>query len=309
MRIMLAVPTRGRYLYLSECLDSLSYLKVPQQVEITFLLVDNNDTPLALETVEPMLAKLPFLSRRVWEPSAGIVFARNRALKAALEEGVSHLAFIDDDETVTESWLNDMVSQLQVTGAEIVTGPVVSLFRSRTPEWIRLTSLFRPRQERPIRGLIRGPAYTGNVIFSMEIVRRGGLRFEESFNFSGGEDVVFFRRAEILGYTTAWLEKFLVFEQVPPTRACLKWILQRRYRHGHERLQTADALGATKVERAAVLLRAALSVIGGVLLIPAASLIGLHKGVDAAGLVADGLGAWGAALGIGFRDYQIIHGS
>jgi hypothetical protein len=60
---------------------------------------------------------------------------------------------------------------------------------------------------------------TNNTRFSTAIVK-GGLRFDESLNFTGGEDIRFYKEAFNLGYEARYTERAILNESPHPAMTC-----------------------------------------------------------------------------------------
>ena len=103
--IQISICTRKRPVMLQKCLESFQLLKVPEYTDIYIFVVENDDNPSAQGLVEKVAHHLPFPVQYCSEPRQGISIARNRALFNAIEKNTDYLAFIDDDEWVTENWL------------------------------------------------------------------------------------------------------------------------------------------------------------------------------------------------------------
>jgi succinoglycan biosynthesis protein ExoM len=61
----------------------------------------------------------------------------------------------------------------------------------------------------------------------------GDQPFPDEFGFTGGEDVVFFRRLHSAGITMAWSDEAIAFEEISAERASLGWLRRRWYRLGN----------------------------------------------------------------------------
>src|SRR5690606_31942716 len=79
------------------------------------------------------------------EERQGIPFARNAVLEAFQEFG-DVLAFVDDDEEVTSSWLSRLLTTWSSTGADVVAGPVLPLFEEEPPSWVVRGGLFNRKR-------------------------------------------------------------------------------------------------------------------------------------------------------------------
>jgi succinoglycan biosynthesis protein ExoM len=64
------------------------------------------------------------------------------------------------------------------------------------------------------------------------IIAATGVRFDETLNLIGGEDVVFFRDLRQRGYSVACAPQAMVSETIPRSRASLTWMRRRWIRAG-----------------------------------------------------------------------------
>lgn len=118
LSVTVAVCTRDRPEDLARCLDALAELRYPA---VELLVVDNAP---ATRDAEAIVAARPGI-RYVLEPTAGLGWARNRALAEAAGE---ILAFTDDDVVVDPGWVEALAAEFEddpAVGA--VTGLVLPL--------------------------------------------------------------------------------------------------------------------------------------------------------------------------------------
>jgi len=218
MRVAVCVTTFGRLEMLRDCLLSIiRSISSNSLYDVTLIVIDNNEQPVAKSVVESVGDRSERSLVYAHEVRPGIPFARNRALEVALEQKVNFIAFIDDDETVEESWFSEMMKAVDRAHVDVVSGPV--LFNTN-----RLT----PRHRR--HSSVRKWAETGNVIFKVWIAER--LRFDESLALYGGSDTLFFRQAFELGAIIRWCESAVAIEKRPKSRQTLRWRIQRQWRYG-----------------------------------------------------------------------------
>ena len=129
-----------------------------------------------------------------------VYIARNSLASRAVNEGFSHILWLDSDMVYTE----DIVETLQFCGKDMVCG----VFQSRRPPFysciykdLRLKSLerFHSYPKEPFR--VAGCGF-GAVLMKTEIVQRVMDRFGRPFTPTEeyGEDLAFCRRAAELGY-------------------------------------------------------------------------------------------------------------
>lgn len=167
--------------------------------------------------------------RYVAEPRPGIPAARNAAVEAAHD--CELLAFIDDDETPEPGWLRTLLDVRDRWGCDGVAGPTHRLLDGSEDEWIRASGFFDPIS-RPDGTELRG-APSGNLLLDLSTVRRLGLRFDDRFATTGGEDTLFTRQLTAGGGVIRWAEHAVTSEPVPPERATREWVLARDARIGN----------------------------------------------------------------------------
>lgn len=133
--ISVVICTHNRSELLARTLETLAAVDVPVGVRWEVCVVDNASTDDTPAVVEAYARRYPaFPVRRVVEPCAGVAFARNAGVEAARGEVI---AFVDDDVTVTPTWLGVIASafagdpELAILGGCLRANP-----ESPMPEWL-----------------------------------------------------------------------------------------------------------------------------------------------------------------------------
>ncbi len=206
------------------------------------IVADNDDHPSAQMLAQRAAAALGLDLLYVHAPAHNISVARNACLDAAT---APLIAFLDDDEAASESWLERMVDSIRQSGADVVFGPVDAIYGEDAPEWTRKADLhsIRPVQYPP--GQFE-TGYSCNVIMRAE--RLGALRFDPALGRSGGEDTWFFKQLSAQGARLHYCPDALVTERVPPARARLEWLLRRSFRTGQTHARVLAARGRGRWE-------------------------------------------------------------
>lgn len=232
MRLCIAVlttATRGDTL--SECLNSLSTLTIPDIEKLTVLIVQNRkeESSDVNAAVKNMVGtdKLTFATRL--ETNLGIPMARNNALRFAQENGFTHLGFIDDDAKPATDWLLKMVDVLERQNVEAVTGPQVPIFPEGTSHFYKAAKVYKERELKD--GTECRWAATNNVIFDVNFAKRNDLIFSEDMR-TGGSDKEYFSRYTKKGARILWVKEAIVSEYVEPNRINFKWAIKRTFRFG-----------------------------------------------------------------------------
>ncbi|MGF6258880.1 glycosyltransferase [Ensifer sp. LBL] len=218
---------------LAETLHSLALITVPADVAIRIIVADNDVTPSAEALVNQMRPTMPCEILYVHCPASNISIARN----ACLDNSTGHyLAFVDDDETVSRTWLMQLLDTAQTTRADVVLGPVRAEYALSAPNWMRRGD-FHSTRPVWVDGEIR-TGYTCNVLIDLTRPVVFNRRFNLALGQTGGEDTEFFRHMHADGGRLAYAPDALVFEPVPEKRARLAWLAKRRFRSGqtHGRL-------------------------------------------------------------------------
>lgn len=224
-RVVIAVATYRRPDLLAGLLASLE--DCDASVELRVVVVDNDAQATGRAAAEASGLPLTY----VVEPVAGIAQARNRALDELTEQDDA-VVFVDDDERVRHVWLDSLVEGWRREGTEIVTGPVISVFAADCPRWIVEGGFIQ--RARYASGTRMPVAATNNTLLALEAWRRAGSpRFDEAFSETGGSDTEFFGRLHDAGFEIAWIDDAVVEEDVPSSRANLRWIWRRAVRGGN----------------------------------------------------------------------------
>lgn len=192
------------------------------------LVVVDNDGGAAevVNAALEQIAEIP--ARYVHERQPGLVAARNRALAEA--RGAAALVFIDDDERPGAGWLRLLVATWLDTQAWAVSGPVRSEFEVAPDDWVRGSELFARTQART--GSQRRSAATNNLLIDLDQIEAAGLRFDDRFSATGGEDSFFAQELRSRGGSIIWCDEAEVSETVPAARLSHDWVRLRSMRFG-----------------------------------------------------------------------------
>jgi len=195
----------------------------------SIVVVDNDFNQSAKNVVLGFKTKTPIDVKYVNEPVQNIALARNMAVEAA--QG-NPLAFIDDDEFPTPTWLLRLYEAYRNFNADGVLGPVKPHFDEMPPSWI-LRGKFCERQSHQTGTVLHwSQARTGNVLFDASIFSVESNRFNSNFGRTGGEDIEFFKRMSAQGRVFVWCNEAEVFETVPPERWRKSFFIRNSLRMG-----------------------------------------------------------------------------
>ena len=295
MRVAICIATHRRPDGLKRLLQSLEQLTFSGAADpdVQVLVVDNDPSSGAGLDVCHAMSGFRWALEALSEETKGISFARNCALDRALELGVDAIVFVDDDEVPEPGWLDGLLRVHRDSKAQIVSGPVEPWFEDPAPEWVVRGRFFD--RGRFATGTEIPFARTGNILLDAHFLRASGLRFDDRFGLTGGEDTLLTLKLKQLGARIVWADNAPVRESVPPSRATAGYILRRSYLNGNNwtRIQCVLKPGpAIRVKRA--LLSVCRIFEGALLLLP--SLLQGRRGVVRS-LAKTCLG-WGSLMGL-----------
>jgi GT2 family glycosyltransferase len=138
---------------------------------------------------------------------------------------------IDDDEIASPDWLEQMVHAAEVTGADVVGGPVLQNFDDDIKGGLQRHPAFLPAYDKsgPVP-IIYG---CGNCLIKRPVFARlASPAFDLRFNFLGGGDVDFFTRCRRRGMKFHWVAEAVINETVPDNRTRPSWLALRGLRIG-----------------------------------------------------------------------------
>lgn len=314
-RLAICVITRGRATTLPHLLDDLVRLERPDGVALVVVVVENEPQPCLEEEVR--LRSRPDLGLVYgWQPALGIPFARNLALRLALDTGADYIAFVDDDEVPAASWLVAMWNKVRDGVYDLVGGPVEPFAASAPTTWTARQVLagLRTREAGARRkALLRTGAgreadqfvATHNWVVRSAFLMAHGLAFDEQMGFSGSTDLKFYLALRRAGGRVGWCDAALVREGISPERLTLGYQYRRardqavsNFRVRHPR--TTVALVARGIVYSAGKLAQAL---GWLALLPLLRGAVLLPAVRNAGQAA---GRWNALRGKRSNHYRLL---
>ena len=233
MHITVRICTYKRPVMLRRLLNETSRLDTAGLFSYSIVVADNDEEQSGRQVVLECAAAAPVEVSYFHEPRRSISHARNKTLQNARGEAI---AFIDDDEFPTKVWLLNLFKTWQEHKVAGVLGPVRPYFNDDAPAWVRRGG-FYDRPEHATGFVMRWQeSRTGNVLLDRKIIAGADPVFDPAFGAAGG-DMDFFRRMMAQGHQFIWSNEAVVFEEVPPHRATLRFLLQRAFFRGGGSLQ------------------------------------------------------------------------
>ena len=189
--ISICVCTFKRPQMLSNLLSKLQDQVTENLFTYSAVVVDNDPNQSARQIVNTWQDKSAIHIDYYFEPEKNIALARNKAVENATG---SFIAFIDDDEFPTDSWLLNLYTSLLKYGVDGVLGPVKPHYPEMTPDWLIKSKLCERPEHKTGTILHWGQTRTGNTILNKRLFENNQLWFDSAFGITGGEDTIFFKK-------------------------------------------------------------------------------------------------------------------
>lgn len=267
------------------------------------IVVDND--PLG-SAARPALGLDPRV-RYVIETAPGVASARNRALATAADCDL--LAFIDDDELPHRGWLAALVRTGIEHRADVVSGPVQSVFEGPLDPWVEASGTYlRSHRSHLATGDVIVRAATNNLLLDLNRLREWGVTFDARFGLTGGEDSFFSAQLHRCGARMVWCSEAVVDDLVPSSRATRSYNLRRRFSlsnaGGRVEVLSADGLARLKARLICVSRGMAQIGLGASMVVRGRFGESLELRSQGERFVVGGLGVAAAGLGIAAVPYQ-----
>jgi len=230
--------TYNRASSLARTLESLVIQSLPEGTDWEIVVVDNNSKDMTHQVVEDFESRFQGRFRYLREERQGISFARNAGIREARGKIV---AFIDDDETAAEGWLENLTANLHSDEWVGAGGRVVPQWNSRRPRWMLGESsflagpiaMFEPTVDEV--DLIE-PPFGANMAFKRSVFERfGAFRTDLGRVGNGmlsGEDTEFGRRLLTAGLRLRFEPNAITLHPVEPSRLRRQYFLKWWFNKG-----------------------------------------------------------------------------
>jgi glycosyltransferase involved in cell wall biosynthesis len=242
VKLDVVVPTYNRSELLRRTLSSLLRAPVPDGLDVTILVVDNNSKDDTRQVVEQMRAgtKRPLIYLR--ETKQGLSHARNAGLAAGTGEIIG---FIDDDEEVDEHWFEVVAREFSDAATQFIGGPYLANCAVPMPAWLPtgyngVIGVSEPRPRALFEAAFQGHLNGGNAVFRRTVFERVGV-YDVRLGRSGKgllseEDAELYRRILGAGLRGFHVPELIIYHHIPASRLTRKyyrsWCYWRGVSHG-----------------------------------------------------------------------------
>ena len=195
------------------------------------IIVDNTPDATANDAIAELRASCPDTINLITlhEPAAGVASARNLAMSAVNTDLV---AFLDDDQSAPNDWLEQLLDNYRLFPAAVTFGPVKTALPGGQRRHQKYFQSFFAREPDYESGFIDESFGCGNALIDFARIPDGAPWFDTAMNEIGGEDDVLFRRVRAAWGRFAWASSAPVIEHPPVERVALRYTLKRAFSYG-----------------------------------------------------------------------------
>lgn len=230
--VVVTIPTFRRPAHLLRTLESVHNQQTALRVAIIVMENEAQDRAGA-QAASPLFAAGERTGLVIIAHDRGNCNAYNAGWVTALAkfENALFIAVIDDDELADPQWIEQLTACQKIHNVAFVGGPQLPVFEGNPPQKWRKHPVFTPHYG--ATGPVDILYSSGNLLLTTDVLRTMPRPFLDlAFNFTGGGDADFMRRAKAEGYTFAWCKEAAVRETIPENRVTRAWITSRALRNG-----------------------------------------------------------------------------
>lgn len=232
LRIDVIVATYNRSGLLRAALDSFLRARVPSDLEIGVVVVDNNSTDDTREVSRAYGSKYPGRITYIFEASQG----KSYALNAGIARTSGHLVgFVDDDEQVAQHWFEVVREWFSRSDVDFIGGPYKPNWEVEPPKWV-------PSDYPGVIGNIDGGQdvrtfgldYPGMLMGGNAVVRRSALNrvgaYSSRLPRTMDEDM--YRRLLAAGARGKYVPDLVIYHFIPASRLTKSYYRNWCFRNG-----------------------------------------------------------------------------
>lgn len=230
-RIAICIASYQRPFLLCDLLKSINACQRPEGTQVELRIIDNDVAESARAVVENFrqtASQFEAIHYAV-ESRQNIAHARNSAIEMGPADAY---VFVDDDETVSSTWLIELIRCANNHQADAVFGPVRAKLGELSSGWQEQGRFFEKAVAATGTSISWRETRTSNTLVRGSWFNQMGYRFDSKLGRSGGSDSDLFARISAQGANFISCREAVVEEYVPANRATLNWLWKRAYRNG-----------------------------------------------------------------------------
>jgi glycosyltransferase involved in cell wall biosynthesis len=252
--VAVCVCTYRRNELLARLLDRVAEISgaAGERYRIGVVVVDDNPGGTAEPVLDAYRDVFPLGVHYRRSGQQNISVGRNLALEAGAAFG-DVIAMTDDDCRPEPSWIDELLAAREATGADAVSGPLLTELPPDAPRWIVEQGVYDDVHD-PVADLADLPiGQTNNCLLDVAWLRaHPEHRFDPHYGRIGGEDMVFFSGAVGLGMRSVHAARAVVHQLEPLSDLRYRTMLRARFWWGNSEAVTNLANGTAGRRRLAL---------------------------------------------------------
>ena len=217
------IPTYNRKGLLQKTLESFAAAEVPDHLDVSLIVCDNNSTDGTPEVAREAAASSPLPVRYVLATGQGSSSARNAGVLAGTSDLIG---FVDDDEEVEPDWLMVIAREFADPSIDFIGGPYLPNWVQPAPDWLPpgFHSVIGaiPPKPRESFATFPGNLMGGNAVLRRSVFDRVGLYATHLGRSNKGllsdEDAEFLRRMRSAGFHGMYVPDLCIRHYIAPER-------------------------------------------------------------------------------------------
>ncbi len=224
MRLDVVVPTYKRSQLLRRTIASLIEAPIPETLEVTIFIIDNNSEDDTERVVLELQAQTDRHLVYVLETNQGSSHARNAGIRAGIGDIIG---FIDDDEEIHQDWYNVIAREFEDPATQFIGGPYLPNWGAPPPPWLppgyhSVIGVVVPKPRSPFGGSFQANLMGGNAVIRRSVFDNIGL-YSTKLGRSGkgllsDEDAQFYRRLCSAGLRGMYVPDLIIHHYIPAGR-------------------------------------------------------------------------------------------
>ena len=252
MRLDVVVPTYKRSALLRRTIASLLEAPIPETLELTILIVDNNSEDDTEQVVLEVQAQTERRLIYIKETNQGLSHARNAGVRAGTGDIIG---FIDDDEEIHRDWYNVIAREFQDQATQFIGGPYLPNWGAPPPPWLppgyhAVIGVVLPKPRSPFGGSFQANLMGGNAVIRRRVFDSIGM-YSPKLGRSGKgllseEDAEFYRRLISAGVQGMYVPDLMIDHYIPADRLTRnyhrRWCYWRGVSQGYADRKSRESL-------------------------------------------------------------------
>jgi glucosyl-dolichyl phosphate glucuronosyltransferase len=229
VKLDVVVPTYNRSGLLRRTITSLLRAPVPEGLDVTLLICDNNSKDDTEQVIREFQSEGGRAVVYVKETNQGLSHSRNAGIRAGTSEIIG---FIDDDEEIREDWYTVVAREFADPETQFIGGCCLANWEVPPPDWLppgyhSVIGVVEPKPRAAFNDDFKGNLMGGNAVIRRTVFDRvGGYDTKLGRGAKGllsDEDAEFYRRLRAANLHGMYVPDLAMYHYIPATRLTRKY--------------------------------------------------------------------------------------